>query len=300
MKFSIITPVYNGEKYITETIESVLSQEGDFEIEYIIQDGGSKDKTVEIIKKYKILLDEKKHPIKCTKVTLILHSGKDSGMYDAINKGFARATGDIYAYINADDSYLPNAFFSIAKTFTMCPKIQWIKGTSCVTKENGEVTYNTPCFIYNQEWIRKGIYGRYAPYIQQESVFWCKSLWYKIGSINTTYSVAGDYWLWSKFAHYTPLYSIKQEVSCFRRVPTSLSNIDNGIRYRAEQKIIAPPESNFLETKIKIFFWLTNKLRVLKPIWIFMYPYLFKDSKTYYVSMETRTPAMKEAKSYVA
>ena len=46
MKFSIITPVYNGEKYITETIESVLSQEGDFEIEYIIQDGGSTDQTI--------------------------------------------------------------------------------------------------------------------------------------------------------------------------------------------------------------------------------------------------------------
>ena len=70
MKFSIVTPVYNGEKFIAETIESVLSQEGDFEIQYIIMDGGSKDQTVEIIKKYDALLQEGKYSVRCEKITL--------------------------------------------------------------------------------------------------------------------------------------------------------------------------------------------------------------------------------------
>ncbi|HEY4500327.1 MAG TPA: glycosyltransferase, partial [Candidatus Paceibacterota bacterium] len=99
MKFSIVTPVYNGQAHIRETIESVLSQEGDFEIEYFIMDGGSTDATVEIVLEY-ASRDKR----------VSVFSEKDSGMYDAVNKGFFKATGDVYAYINSDDVYEPGAF----------------------------------------------------------------------------------------------------------------------------------------------------------------------------------------------
>ena len=252
-----------------------------------------------MIKKYKTLLDEKKYHIKCAGVILSWYSEKDNGMYDAINKGFAHATGDIYAYINSDDTYVPGTFQKIVSSFEKFPEIQWLKGTTCVIKENGELMRRTPCFIYNQSWIQKGIYGRYAYFIQQESVFWRKELWQKIDGIDTQFKLAGDYWLWKQFARHEPLWSLDEEIACFRRVSSSLSNRDQGLGYRAAQKIIIPPSHDFLEKKIMMFFWLTNKLTPLKPFWIFVYPLLFKKLKPNYVSLKMGIPAILKTKSYV-
>lgn len=88
---SVITVVYNGERYVEESIQSVLSQTYD-NIEYIIIDGGSSDSTVEIIKKYEHVID-------------YWVSERDSGIYNAMNKGLRLATGDYIAILNADDYY---------------------------------------------------------------------------------------------------------------------------------------------------------------------------------------------------
>ncbi|NOY68275.1 MAG: glycosyltransferase [Deltaproteobacteria bacterium] len=95
-KITIVTPSYNQGRYIEETIRSVLVQ-GYPNLEYIIMDGGSDDNTVEIIGKYEKWLAH-------------WESGPDAGQADALNKGFARATGEIFAYINSDDFYEPGAF----------------------------------------------------------------------------------------------------------------------------------------------------------------------------------------------
>jgi glycosyltransferase involved in cell wall biosynthesis len=108
---SIITPAYNSEKFIEKTILSVINQ--DFTpYEYIIVDGNSTDKTLDIVNKYKSHID-------------CLISEPDKGMYDAINKGIMLAKGDIIAYLNSDDIYLPNALKKIAgkyedKKFDLC------------------------------------------------------------------------------------------------------------------------------------------------------------------------------------
>ena len=101
-RISIVTPVLNAESTIAETIESVLSQNYP-DLEYIIVDGGSADGTLERIEPFRGWLK-----------TLI--SEPDSGMYDALNKGFARATGDVFAYLNADDYYL-------ARWLTACGRV---------------------------------------------------------------------------------------------------------------------------------------------------------------------------------
>jgi glycosyltransferase involved in cell wall biosynthesis len=103
-KISIITPSYNQGHFIEETITSVLDQ-GYPNLEYIIMDGGSKDNTVEVIKKYE------KH------ITYWV-SERDKGQSDAINKGFARATGDVINWLNSDDYYAKGTLQKVGEVFT--------------------------------------------------------------------------------------------------------------------------------------------------------------------------------------
>src|SRR5262249_45830023 len=102
-RISIVTPSYNQGRYIEETIRSVLLQ-GYPNLEYIIIDGGSTDETIEIIERYHDGLT-------------FWSSEPDNGQSHALNKGFARATGQILAWINSDDMYLPGAFARIATAF---------------------------------------------------------------------------------------------------------------------------------------------------------------------------------------
>ena len=106
MKFSIITPCYNSEKYLEECIKSIMSQKyKDFE--HIIVDGGSTDGTLDILKKYERLYNMR------------WISEKDDGMYDAINKGMRMANGDVLSWINSDDVYHPWTLFSVNKIMSL-------------------------------------------------------------------------------------------------------------------------------------------------------------------------------------
>lgn len=272
MKFTIVTPSYNSEKYISETIESVLSQKGDFEIEYIIMDGGSTDKTVEIIKKYEEKLKNDCWETKCKNISFRWFSEKDKGMYDAINKGFAKATGDIYAWINSDDIYLSGAFEAIHKSLEKYSEIKWIKGITSTSNKDSIIYDYGICYLYNQKWIRDGIYGRSAYFIQQDSTFWKKELWKKIGGINNGFKLAGDYYLWTKFAEHEKLYSLKVSVSSFRKRNEQLSSSIED--YQKEQEKISPYTKK--EAVIKIFFKIAKRTpQSLNPILFIIYKLVF-------------------------
>ncbi len=115
MKISIVTPSFNQAEFIERTILSIWSQEGDFELEHIIADGGSTDDSVKIIKKYDELYKNKKFNFKCKKVTFKWWSKKDKGQSDALNKGFKASKGDILGWLNSDDTFCSN--HSLKKVF---------------------------------------------------------------------------------------------------------------------------------------------------------------------------------------
>lgn len=217
MKFSIVTPSYNSERYIQETIESVIKQRGDFSIEYFILDNYSTDRTSTIVKEYQDLLETGKAIIGCHDVRLHLISEHDSGMYDAIKNGFARANGDVFAWINSDDIYLPGAFDIIRRTLECCPEIIWLKGITSYINKNSTVYAVGNCHLYRQDWIQEGLYGRSLYFIQQDSVFWRADLWQKSGGVNNQLSLVGVYFLWKSFSQFSPLYSLNAYVSCFRK-----------------------------------------------------------------------------------
>ena len=135
MKISIITTNFNTDKYLEQTIKSILGQKGDFELEYIITDGGSKDNSLEIIKKYEKEIKDGKWG---NHITFRWISEKDKGQSDGINKGLKMATGDIVAFLNADDLYTDGALDKVTRYFTDNPDCMWLTGYCPVINEDGE------------------------------------------------------------------------------------------------------------------------------------------------------------------
>jgi len=224
VKISIITPCFNSEKYIEETIESVLSQKGSFEIEYIIVDGGSTDNTVSIIKKYKESVESGEFPIKCNKVSFDYLSEKDDGMYDALTKGFKLITGDIVTYINSDDFYLPNAFSVAVDIFDKYPDVDWLTGSTVGYNEKGQIVDCLLPFKYKRHFIRRGIYGTILINIQQESTLWRKKLLNDLDFNGLKkYKFAGDFYLWYTFSKRTDLYIVQSCIGGFRGRPGQIS-----------------------------------------------------------------------------
>ncbi|MEH2957649.1 glycosyltransferase family 2 protein [Candidatus Merdisoma sp. JLR.KK006] len=114
MKFSIITVCFNSEAVIRKTIESVLEQDYMGDVEYLIIDGASKDRTVEIAKGYMGKFKSKGYEY-------IILSEPDKGIYDAMNKGIGKSTGDIVGIINSGDWYEPIALSTVAETYKATP-----------------------------------------------------------------------------------------------------------------------------------------------------------------------------------
>jgi glycosyltransferase involved in cell wall biosynthesis len=215
-KISIITASYNQGKFIEKTILSVLDQNYP-NLEYIIIDGGSTDESVEVIKKY---ADRLAYWV----------SEKDNGQYDAINKGFAKSTGEILAFLNADDLYLPWTLNTIASIFKHRKEIDWV--TSLVPLQiNGEGIIAS---IGNINPISKRAFleGYYIPFtprpfgvVVQEGTFWRRNLWEKVGAnLNLSRTLAADFDLWCQFLQYAEPYCIGSPLAVMTRHADQRSN----------------------------------------------------------------------------
>ena len=184
-KISIVTPVFNQVRYIEETIKSILDQ-GYPNLEYIIIDGGSTDGTVDIIKKYESQL-------------AYWVSEPDHGLYDALQKGFDHSTGDIMAWLNADDLYVNGCLKNVANVFENHKEINWLTGTHTHCDSNGNILYNWP----GRRFCKYHFLMRDYQWIGQENTFWRRSLWERAGSrLAVEMRLAGDFELWLRFFNY--------------------------------------------------------------------------------------------------
>lgn len=207
---TIITPVYNANKYLRETIESVLNQSYQY-IEYIIIDGGSSDGTVDIIKEYN------------DKLSYWL-SEKDSGMYDALCKGFEKANGSIIGYINAGDFLNPMAIQVVVEQFEN-NNVNWLTGMRTICNENSEIISSSLPFRYKSNLIRTGCYITNLPFIQQESTFWHSSLLSKVDfDLLRKLRLAGDYYLWYCFSSSEQITIVSSQLGVFKRHYGQLSS----------------------------------------------------------------------------
>ena len=190
-KISVITPSFNQGQYIKQTIESIWQQEGDFIIEHIIADGGSKDETVKVIKELKSNLDSGKYKINCKGIELNWWSKKDNGQAAAINEGLKKATGDIVCWLNSDDFYEPGTLKKVFEFFKNHNDVDFIYGDMNFTDINGEVIKKCDYLIDFNFWRLQN-----SCYICQPSTFWRKKVISDVGLLNENYHYAFDYEYW--------------------------------------------------------------------------------------------------------
>lgn len=235
-KFSVVTPCFNARPHLPETIASVLEQSalraGRGELQYIIVDGGSTDGTQE----YLASLND-------PRISWI--SEKDRGMYDAVAKGFERATGEVHSYINAGDAYFPWAFDVVADAFED-RTVSWITGLPVLRNERGQVFQVERARRYWSSLIQRGAYGPTLPYIQQESTFWRSTLWASVDVDRLRQlKLAGDYFLWVCMSRKAPLLSINSTLAAFSIQPGQLSEAKD--RYFAEMEQICSAPLSWLD-----------------------------------------------------
>lgn len=199
IKISVVTPNYNGEAFLEKTIWSVLSQNYP-NLEYIIVDGGSTDASMSIVEKY------------AGELTHII-SEPDQGHADAVNKGFALASGDAMAWLNSDDMLFPGSLSLVNELFSQFPEVDWVTGRATSMLENDIVNRVREARPWS--WLRF-LCGDYR-HIQQEGTFWRRRLWERAGSeLSLEYSLANDFDLWTRFFRYATLYSVDTIAGCFR------------------------------------------------------------------------------------
>ena len=187
---SIVTPSFNQARYLEATIQSVLSQDYPH-IEYIVIDGASTDGSVEIIKKYENRL-------------AYWVSEKDSGQADAINKGLARAKGEIIAWLNSDDYYLPNVISSVVKIFEENPDVAMVYADMLAVDEHGQ-TINA--LKYKQLSLEDLLCFQI---IGQPAVFFRREVYEKTGGLDTAFHFLLDHHLWIQIAKQGKILHVSQ------------------------------------------------------------------------------------------
>ena len=178
MKISIVTISYNQEKYLRQCIESILNQD-ECELEYIVVDPGSKDGSRELVESYG------------DRIVRVFE--KDKGPADGLNKGFARATGDIYGFINSDDFLLPNALRHVTRFFLRNKSDVFVTGGGYTENGSAQRTQIHPSRLTPSAMLNR------SAVIFQQTTFFPAAMFKQVGGFNTSNTTCWDYELFLNF-----------------------------------------------------------------------------------------------------
>jgi glycosyltransferase involved in cell wall biosynthesis len=202
---TIVTPALNMEPTIERTLRSLEGQRASYE--HIVLDGGSKDRTHEIVKSYGA-----RYPVR-------LYVEENAGVYGNVVKGFRHGAGEVMGWVAGDDFYFPWTLAVVQHVFRTHPEIEWITGIPSMYFESSGLSitarmakYYVRAFL-RRGWYRPGLFGC----LQQESIFWRRGLWERSGaeSVMLKYRYAGDFHLWRIFAEHASLHSVSSALACF-------------------------------------------------------------------------------------
>lgn len=216
---TVMTPSFNQAAYLEETIRSVLLQ-GYPNLEYRIFDGGSTDGSVEIIQKYSPWID-------------YWHSQRDRGHWDAISRGWDNASGDILAYLNSDDTYLPNA---IAKAVTALMADEHAPAVC-----GGELAIDADGLVIAERLIPQVTWHSLIAlnFVPQPAIFVRKSAFEQVGGWDTQYHCSFDYELWTRIARLGDFAIVPEPLATTRWHPGTVTLTQRLKTGKEDQRIIA-------------------------------------------------------------
>jgi glycosyltransferase involved in cell wall biosynthesis len=208
LKVSLVTPSLNQAAFLDDALRSVLDQD-DPALEYVVADGGSTDGSAAIIERHAGRLSA-------------WWSERDGGHADAVNKGFARTTGEIMGWLNSDDRLLPDALELVREVFTRFPGVQWLTSAFPVTlDEAGRAVRVGRTNGFARDPYLLGLNGirswSRSYFVQQESTFWRRELWDAAGgALDPSYEPASDFELWARFFEHAELWTVDTVIGAFR------------------------------------------------------------------------------------
>jgi glycosyltransferase involved in cell wall biosynthesis len=199
-RFSIVMPSFNHARFIGRSLNSVLNQEYEG-IELIVMDGGSRDGTRDILEKYSPHI-------------AVWRSERDAGQSDALNKGFAWATGDIYGWLNSDDLYLPGALHHAAHVFAAYPQIEVVYGDWLTVDESDRIIEHFPALAPSRgRLVTEGFF------CNAQAMFWRRSLHERLGEFDGELHYTMDYDLMLRMisvAGSASFFRTDRPLGCFR------------------------------------------------------------------------------------
>lgn len=241
-RISIITPSFNHAQFIERTICSVVDQQGDFDLEYRVLDGGSSDGTVEILKRYD------------GRLTWI--SEPDKGQVDAINKGLRAATGDIVGWVNSDDVLFPGALARVARAFAQHPQAEWVHGRCEIIDVNDRPIRRWISFYKHLRARRHTLESLLTEnYVSQMTTFWRRGVHTDVGFLDPALKLAFDYEFWLRLAKRGAPVFIEDRLACFRWYETSKSGANYNLQFQEDAAIARrhiPPGHVFLKMRKRV------------------------------------------------
>ena len=232
LKFTIVTPSYNQGRFILRTIDSVLFKQNYKNVEYFVVDGESTDETLDILKEYKNKYSERMNYI----------YEKDTGQSNAINKGFKKATGDIIGWINSDDYYEDNIFSFVAQYFNENPDVDMLYGGCNLVDSKGgfigafEEGYGFKFYKINDynNFSYDRLLNVYSGLIPQQSVFFRKEVFDKVGYLDESYNFTMDYEFWLRIGRECKIKRVEKVLANFRFHEEAKTNPVNRLRFFKE------------------------------------------------------------------
>jgi hypothetical protein len=244
-RITLVTPSYNQAAFLQATLDSVLAQNYPH-LEWIVMDGGSTDGSVEMLRR------SAKHFAYWT-------SERDAGQADALNRGFARATGEIFGWLNSDDVLMPNALRCVGEYFARHPACHFLTGDGMFINADGtRELYAVRGAAYT---LRELLHYCDEMYLPQPSVFFSRAAWERAGGLDISLHYAMDLDLWLRLRQHSELHYVPQRLSCSRIHPAAKGEARGQPALRAAEQVtrrywhqVSAPE------RVKIF-WGLRRMR---------------------------------------
>jgi glycosyltransferase involved in cell wall biosynthesis len=201
-RFSVVIPTLNQAETIEDTLLSLIHQNYP-NLEIIVADGGSSDATASVLNRYREHLNA-------------VLPGPDKGQSDAINKGFARASGDIFFWLNSDDYLLPGALWRVAASFQADSNLEFVVGAGDVISLDHQFLRHIPPMAMDEASM---LNWKNDQWVMQQCCFWTKELWQRVGGVDEQLHLLMDYDLWFRFSRITIAAMINEKLAVMRYYP---------------------------------------------------------------------------------